>query len=170
MFFSFINNGFSKAFAMTGWRLGFMCAPKAIAAAALKIHQYTIMCAPTASQFAAIAALRDGRETEYEQVEYMRRDYDRRRKFAVAMLNDMGLDCFEPTGAFYCFPDASRVAADGESFAQGLLKSKLVAVVPGSAFGASGKTHIRCTYASSIKTLNIAFDRMNEYIKSIKRG
>ncbi len=165
-----VLNGFSKAFAMTGWRLGFFCAPKPITDAALKIHQYTIMCAPTASQFAAIAALRDGRETEYENVEYMRNDYDRRRKFTVAMLRDMGLDCFEPTGAFYCFPDVSSLGTDGESFAQDLLKTKLVAVVPGLAFGESGKTHIRCTYASSIKTLNLAFDRMKGYIESVKRG
>ena len=98
----------------------------------------------------------------------MRSDYDRRRKFATAMLNDMGLDCFEPTGAFYCFPDVSSVSDSGESFAEELLKQKLVAVVPGSAFGKSGHKHVRCTYASSVKTLNLAFDRMREFIK--RRG
>ncbi|MCM1367908.1 MAG: aminotransferase class I/II-fold pyridoxal phosphate-dependent enzyme [Roseburia sp.] len=162
-----VLNGFSKAFAMTGWRIGYFCAPKAVAAAALKIHQYTIMCAPTASQQAALAALEDGRETEYEQVEYMRAEYDRRRSFTVAMLNDMGLDCFTPYGAFYAFPDVSRYAASGDEFAEKLLRAQKVAVVPGSAFGGGGKNNVRCTYASSIKTLNKAFDRMREYIKTL---
>ncbi|MDE7464516.1 MAG: aminotransferase class I/II-fold pyridoxal phosphate-dependent enzyme [Clostridiales bacterium] len=158
-------NGFSKAFAMTGWRIGFLCAPKPVTDAALKIHQYTIMCAPTASQQAAYAALKDGRETDYEQVEEMRAEYDRRRRFAVAMLGDMGLDCFTPGGAFYCFPDVSAYAADGESFAQGLLRTQKVAVVPGSAFGTSGKNNIRLTYASSVKTLNTAFGRIREFLR-----
>lgn len=160
-------NGFSKAFAMTGWRVGWLCAPKPVADAALKIHQYTIMCAPTASQQAAYAALKDGRETDYERVEEMREEYDRRRKFTAAMLDDMGLDCFVPGGAFYCFPDVSKFAADGESFAEELLKSQKVAVVPGTAFGASGKNNVRLTYASSVKTLNTAFSRMRAFLKSL---
>ncbi len=161
-------NGFSKAFAMTGWRVGWLCAPKPVADAALKIHQYTIMCAPTASQEAAYAALKDGRETEYEKAEEMRDEYDRRRKFTVAMLGDMGLDCFMPGGTFYCFPDVSKVAADGESFAERLLKAQKVAVVPGTAFGECGKNNVRLTYASSVKTLNTAFSRMREFIKEGK--
>lgn len=158
-------NGFSKAFAMTGWRVGWFAAPAPVTAAALKVHQYTIMCAPTASQEAAYTALKDGRETDYEQVEVMRDEYDRRRKYSVAMLNDMGLDCYAPGGAFYCFPDVSGVCADGEVFAQSLLKEKKVAVVPGSAFGENGKTHVRITYASSLKTLTAAFERMSDFIK-----
>ncbi len=158
-------NGFSKAFAMTGWRIGWFAAPKPVTDAALKIHQYTIMCAPTASQEAALAALRDGRETDYANIEEMRDEYDRRRKLTVSALNDMGLECFMPGGAFYCFPNVSGMAENGEAFAEGLLMEKKVAVVPGSAFGAAGENHVRCTYASSIKMLNIAFERMREYIK-----
>ncbi len=161
-----VINGFSKAFAMTGWRLGYLLAPREVCAAALKIHQYTIMCAPTASQCAAIAALIDGRENDYEQVEYMRAEYDRRRKFTVAMLRDMGLDVYEPRGAFYCFPDVTRYAKDGDTFAEELLKSQKVAVVPGSAFGACGAGHVRCTYASSVKTLDVAFERIRAFLKT----
>ena len=118
-------NGFSKAFAMTGWRIGWLCAPRPVADAALKIHQYTIMCAPTASQEAAYAALRDGRDNDYERVEEMRAEYDRRRKFAVGMLGDMGLTCFEPKGAFYVFPEVEkRTGMDGESFAENLLRAQ----------------------------------------------
>lgn len=163
-------NGFSKAFAMTGWRIGWLCAPKPVADAALKVHQYTIMCAPTASQEAAYAALKDGRETEYEQVESMRAEYDRRRRFTVGMLCDMGLECVTPCGAFYAFPNVEKFAADGEEFAEKLLKSQKVAVVPGSAFGACGKKHVRCTYASSIKALDTAFERMRTFVKELKRS
>ncbi len=165
-----VLNGFSKAFAMTGWRIGYFCAPKPVCDAAVKIHQYTIMCAPTAGQEAAYAALKDGRETEYEQVEYMRSEYDRRRGFTVAMLNDMGLDCFAPGGAFYVFPDVSAFADSGDEFARELLTAQKVAVVPGSAFGNCGAKNIRCTYASSIKMLNKAFDRMREFLRARGRS
>lgn len=165
-----VLNGFSKAFAMTGWRIGYFCAPKPVCDAAVKIHQYTIMCAPTAGQEAAYAALKDGRETEYEQVEYMRSEYDRRRGFTVAMLNDMGLDCFAPGGAFYVFPDVSAFADSGDEFARELLTAQKVAVVPGSAFGNCGAKNIRCTYASSIKMLNKAFDRMREFLRGRGRS
>lgn len=165
-----VLNGFSKAFAMTGWRIGYFCAPKPVCDAAVKIHQYTIMCAPTAGQEAAYAALKDGRETEYEQVEYMRSEYDRRRGFTVAMLNDMGLDCFAPGGAFYVFPDVSAFADSGDEFARELLTAQKVAVVPGSAFGNCGAKNIRCTYASSIKMLNKAFDRMHEFLRGRGRS
>lgn len=160
-----VINGFSKAFAMTGWRIGWLCAPKPVSAAALKIHQYTIMCAPTASQEAAYAALKDGRETEYEEVELMRSEYDRRRKFTVGMLTDMGLNCFMPGGAFYAFPDVSKFAGSGEAFAENLLRAQKVAVVPGNAFGACGKYNVRCTYASSIKTLDAALDRIRAFLR-----
>ena len=159
-----VINGFSKAFAMTGWRIGYMCAPAPVTAAALKIHQYTIMCAPTASQAAAKEALRDGRENGYENIERMRNEYDKRRKFAVAALNDMGLSCHLPGGAFYAFPDVSRVAENGEAFAEKLLKTQKVAVVPGGAFGSRGAKHIRCTYAANVQTLEIAFERMRRFI------
>lgn len=160
-----VINGFSKAFAMTGWRIGWLCAPKPVSAAALKIHQYTIMCAPTASQEAAYVALKDGRETEYEEVELMRSEYDRRRKFTVGMLIDMGLNCFVPGGAFYVFPDVSKYAESGEVFAENLLRVQKVAVVPGDAFGACGKHNVRCTYASSIKTLDAALDRIRAFLR-----
>lgn len=158
-------NGFSKAFAMTGWRLGYLCAPLEVANAALKIHQYVIMCAPTASQEAAYCALRDGRENDYARVEEMRDEYDRRRKLTVAMLNDMGLDCFTPCGAFYAFADVTRFCKDDEAFAASLLNSQHVVVVPGTAFGGGGKGHVRCTYASSVKMLNRAFERMREFLR-----
>lgn len=161
--------GFSKAFAMTGWRIGWFSAPKPVTDAAIKIHQYTIMCAATASQEAACAALVDGRQTDYEQIEYMRNEYEKRMRFSVAMLTDMGLDCFTPGGAFYCFPSVAKFSDDGENFAQNLLQTKKVVVVPGSAFGGGGVNHIRCTYASSIKTLNTAFERMKDFITETKR-
>lgn len=162
-------NGFSKAFAMTGWRVGWLCAPKPVCDAALKVHQYTIMCAPTASQQAAVTALKDGRQTGYARVEEMREEYDRRRKFTVAALNDMGLKCAAPQGAFYCFPDVSRFAKNGDGFAERLLRTQKVAVVPGSAFGKSGKNNVRITYASSLKTLEEAFSRMREFLKSVRK-
>ncbi len=164
-----VINGFSKAFAMTGWRVGYVCAPKEILIPILKIHQYVIMCAPTCSQYASCDALRIGREHEFDVVEEMREDYDGRRKFLVSALRRAGLDCFEPKGAFYCFPSVKKLGMTGEEFADKLLKSKHVAVVPGSAFGESGKYHIRCCYATSIKNLRIAVDRIAEFIEEIKK-
>lgn len=164
-----VINGFSKAFAMTGWRVGYVCAPKEILTPILKIHQYVIMCAPTCSQYASYDALRIGREHEFDVVEEMREDYDGRRKFLVSSLRRAGLDCFEPKGAFYCFPSVKKLGMTGEEFADKLLKSKHVAVVPGSAFGESGKYHIRCCYATSIKNLRIAVDRIAEFIEEIKK-
>lgn len=162
-------NGFSKAFAMTGWRVGYVCAPSEILAPILKIHQYVIMCAPTCSQYASLDALRIGREHDFDVVEEMREDYDGRRKFLVSALRKAGLDCFEPKGAFYCFPSVKKLGMTGEEFADKLLKSKHVAVVPGNAFGESGKYHIRCCYATSIKNLRIAVDRIAEFIKEITK-
>lgn len=155
-------SGFSKAFAMTGWRLGYAAAPKPILEAMLKIHQYTIMCAPSASQYAGLAALKTGREDGYASVAEMREKYDLRRRFLVTEFNDMGLDCFEPKGAFYVFPSVKRTGLDGEAFAEKLLEEKHVAVVPGEAFGLSGKYHVRCSYATGMRDLETAVRRIRE--------
>ena len=163
-------NGFSKAFAMTGWRIGYLAAPKELVAPMLKIHQYAIMCAPTCSQYAALDALKIGRETDYTVVNEMRDDYDARRRFLVNALRIAGLSCFEPKGAFYVFPSVKELGITGEEFANGLLKSKKVAVVPGSAFGESGKYHVRCCYASSLKNLKVATERIAEYVEELKKS
>ena len=136
-------NGFSKAYAMTGWRLGYLCAPKEICDAALKIHQYAMMSAPTASQFAAIEALKSGEEAKDEMVA----EYRIRRNLFVKGLNDIGLSCHLPQGAFYAFPSIESTGLSDEEFAERLLKEQQVAVVPGSAFGESGKGHVRTCYA-----------------------
>ena len=164
-----MSNSFSKAFAMTGWRIGYACAPRELIKPMLKIHQYAIMCAPTAGQYAALTALKVGRENDYEAVREMRDDYNARRKFLVEALRKSGLSCFEPKGAFYVFPSVKELGITGEEFAEGLLKAKKVAVVPGSAFGESGKYHVRCCYASSLKNLKIATERIAEYIKELKK-
>lgn len=159
-------NGFSKAFAMTGWRVGFVCAPEEIDKAMLKIHQYSILCAPRMGQHAAAAALAEGFSDGFAGVEEMRAEYDKRRRFLVRAFNDMGLDCFEPRGAFYVFPSVKRTGMDGEEFANGLLMQQRVAVVPGSAFGQCGADHIRCSYATSMTQLSEAVDRIGKYLKS----
>ena len=159
-------NGFSKAFAMTGWRVGFVCAPEEIDKAMLKIHQYSILCAPRMGQHAAAAALAEGFSDGFAGVEEMRAEYDKRRRFLVRAFNDMGLDCFEPRGAFYVFPSVKRTGMDGEKFANGLLMQQRVAVVPGSAFGQCGADHIRCSYATSMTQLSEAVDRIGKYLKS----
>ena len=161
-------NGFSKSFAMTGWRLGFMCAPKELIAGIKKIHQYTIMCAPTASQYAAIAALKEGLEDDFNSVSLMREEYNKRRRFLLSRLNDMGLDCFEPKGAFYVFPSVKTTGLDGDEFSLKLLEKQKVAVVPGSAFGESGKNFVRISYAYSIKAIDEALDRIEKFLKEIK--
>ncbi len=159
-------NGFSKAFAMTGWRVGFVCAPEEIDKAMLKIHQYSILCAPRMGQHAAVAALAEGFSDGFAAVEEMRAEYDKRRRFLVRAFNDMGLDCFEPRGAFYVFPSVKRTGMSGEEFANGLLMQQRVAVVPGSAFGQCGADHIRCSYATSMAQLSEAMDRIEKYLKS----
>lgn len=161
-------NGFSKAFAMTGWRVGYVAAPEEILTQILKIHQYVIMCAPTAGQFGALEALKSGKLNDFKDVKYMRDDYDSRRKFLVKALRDAGLDCFEPKGAFYCFPSVKKLGVTGEEFAEGLLRAKKVAVVPGNAFGESGEYHVRCCYATSMENLKIATERIAEYVSEIK--
>ena len=161
-------NGFSKAFAMTGWRLGYLMAPKGIVDAVYKIHQYGIMCAPTMSQFAGLEALRSGMSDGFRAVDKMRLEYDKRRKYLVNQLNDMGLHCFEPEGAFYVFPCVKSTGMTGDEFAERLLESQNVAVVPGSAFGEEGRDFIRISYAYSIKDIDVALARIRAFLAQIK--
>ncbi len=156
--------GFSKAFAMTGWRMGFVCAPPDIDEAMFKIHQYAIMCAPTMSQYAAIEALKDGFSDNFATVEEMRDSYDKRRKFVLCSLREIGLHCFEPQGAFYAFPSVKSTGMNGEEFAGGLLQQNKVAVVPASAFGKFGENNVRISYATSMASLSEAFDRMAKFL------
>ncbi len=159
--------GFSKAFAMTGWRMGFVCAPAEIDEAMFKIHQYGIMCAPTMSQYAAIEALKDGFSDGFATVEEMRDSYDKRRKFVLCSLQEIGLHCFEPQGAFYAFPSVKAANLSGEEFAERLLKEQKVAVVPGSAFGAFGGNNVRISYATSMNSLSQAFERMSTFLRDL---
>ncbi len=156
-------NGFSKAYAMTGWRLGYLCAPKEICDAALKIHQYAMMSAPTTSQFAAIEALKSGEEAKDEMVA----EYRIRRNLFVKGLNDIGLSCHLPQGAFYAFPSIESTGLSDEEFAERLLKEQQVAVVPGSAFGESGKGHVRTCYAVDRPRLTEAVRRIGEFVESL---
>ncbi len=158
-------NGFSKAFAMTGWRVGFACGARALLDVMNKIHQYTIMCAPRQSQTAAEEALRLGRENGYEDVQQMRSSYDRRRRLMVDGFRKMGLDCFEPYGAFYVFPSIRRTGLSSEEFCARLLREKHVAAIPGTAFGPCGEGNIRCCYATALDKLNIALERMAAFVK-----
>ena len=160
--------GFSKAFAMTGWRMGFVCAPPEIDEAMFKIHQYGIMCAPTMSQYAAIEALKDGFSDNFATVEEMRESYDKRRKFVLYSLKEIGFHCFEPQGAFYAFPSVRSTGMDAETFAGSLLKEQKVAVVPGNAFGQFGESNVRISYATSMTALDEAFTRMEKFLKSSK--
>lgn len=161
-----ILNGFSKAFSMTGWRIGFLCAPKELARVILKIHQYVIMCAPTPSQYAALAALTEGLEDGFSVVEEMRNEYDKRRRFVYESLKSMGLETFEPLGAFYIFPQVSALGLDGDGFAEELLAAQAVAVVPGSAFGTFGKDNVRISYAYSMRDLDRAIERIQKFISA----
>lgn len=160
--------GFSKAFAMTGWRLGFVCAPPEIDEAMFKIHQYAMLCAPVMSQHAAVAALQDGFSDGFATVAEMRESYDKRRKFVLYSLSEIGLSCFEPQGAFYAFPSVKSSGMDGEEFANGLLKSGKVAVVPGGAFGSFGKDNVRISYAVSLNSLSAAFEKMDAFLRENK--
>ena len=157
-------NGFSKAFAMTGWRVGYACGSSEIISVMNKIHQYAIMCAPRQGQVAAAAALRLGRESNYESVISMRDSYDRRRRLMLSAFREMGLDCFEPFGAFYVFPSIRLTGMSSEEFCSRLLQEKNVAAVPGNAFGQSGEGHIRCCYATAVDKINIALDRMADFV------
>ena len=161
-------NGFSKAFAMTGWRVGYACGPKEIISVMNKIHQYGIMCAPRMGQVAAEEALRLGRENDYEDVIAMRESYDRRRRLMVESFRAMGLHCFEPYGAFYVFPSIRSTGLTSEEFCSRLLMEKNVAAVPGNAFGPCGEGNIRCCYATALDKLNIALDRIAQFVKELK--
>lgn len=159
-----VINGFSKSHAMTGWRLGYAVGPEEIIAQMIKIHQFAIMCAPTNSQYAAVEALRNGDE----MVEKMKESYDQRRKFLMHAFKKMGMDCFEPFGAFYAFPSIQRFGITSEEFAQGLLLEEKVAVVPGTAFGDCGEGFLRISYASSLENLKEAMVRMERYMNRLK--
>ncbi len=156
-------NGFSKAFAMTGWRLGYACAPEHILTQMLKIHQFCIMCAPTNSQYAAVEALRNGDN----DVESMRDEYNVRRRYLLKCFKDMGLDCFEPFGAFYIFPSIRKFNMTSDEFATRFLREKKVAVVPGNAFGDSGEGFIRISYAYSLSDLKVAIGRLREFVEEL---
>ena len=158
-------NGFSKSYAMTGWRLGYACAPKEIIKQMTKIHQYTIMCAPTISQYAAIEALRNGDE----DVRMMKESYNQRRRYLMKAFEEMGLKCFEPYGAFYVFPCIKEFGMTSEEFATRLLQEERVAAVPGTAFGLSGEGFLRISYAYSIHNLKIAMERLNRFITKLRR-
>ena len=156
-------NGFSKAYAMTGWRLGYAAAPHMILEQMLKIHQYAIMCAPTTSQYAAVSDMRQGNK----DVAMMRGSYSKGRRFLMNAYREMGLDCFEPMGAFYTFPNISRFGMTSEEFATRFLEEEKVAVVPGTAFGACGEGFIRVSYAYSLKNLKEALGRMERFVKRL---
>ena len=160
-------NGFSKAFAMTGWRLGYILAPLPLIKQMLKIHQYTILCAPITSQSAAIEALNHGFDTDFSDVRSMRREYNRRRNFLVRQFNDMGLSCFEPLGAFYVFPCIRSTGLSSDDFCQRLLQEHHVAAVPGTAFGTCGEGFIRCSYACSMDHLIEACKRIRAFLETL---
>jgi len=153
--------GFSKAYAMTGWRIGYAAAPADILGMIRKVHQYTIMCAPTVSQYAALAALREGEP----YVQEMTAEYDRRRRLIVDGMNEIGLKCFEPQGAFYAFPSIEITGMDGNTFAETLLNEEKVAVVPGSAFGEAGEGFVRCSYATAYEKIEEALERLHRFVR-----
>ena len=160
-----IVNGFSKAYAMTGWRLGYLAGPSPIISQMLKIHQYAIMSSPTTSQYAAIVAMRDCDN----EVEEMKKQYDMRRRYLVKAFNDMGLDCFTPEGAFYVFPCIKSTGLSSEEFCEKLLRSKKVAVVPGGAFGSSGEGFVRVSYSYSLDHLMEATKRIGEFMENLRK-
>ncbi|HSK69876.1 MAG TPA: aminotransferase class I/II-fold pyridoxal phosphate-dependent enzyme [Candidatus Limnocylindria bacterium] len=162
-----VISGFSKAFAMTGFRLGYLCAPEPIVAAVSRIHQYTIMCASRQSQVAAWNALRQGRQNNYAEVQKMRESYDRRRRLTLQAFTDMGLPAFEPKGAFYMFPSIKSTGLTSDVFCERLLLEKHVVCVPGGAFGESGEGHIRCCYATATEKLLEAFERISAFLGSL---
>ncbi len=153
-------NGFSKAYAMTGWRLGYVCAPENILSQMLKIHQFAIMCAPTTSQCAAVEAMRNGDKDVAE----MTQSYNQRRRFLLNEFRQMGLECFEPYGAFYVFPNIKKYGMTSEEFAERLLEEEKVAVVPGTAFGDCGEGYVRISYAYSLERLKLALDRIKSFL------
>jgi aminotransferase len=158
-------SGFSKAFAMTGWRMGYACGHPDLMAAMLKIHQYTVMCAPIMAQYAALEALQHGMEEKDRMVEA----YNQRRRLVVKGFRDIGLDCHEPQGAFYAFPSIVSTGLTSEQFAQRLLDEANVAAVPGDVFGLGGEGHIRCSYATSVTNLTEALDRIGNFVHRVKQ-
>ncbi|MBN1776802.1 MAG: aminotransferase class I/II-fold pyridoxal phosphate-dependent enzyme [Clostridiales bacterium] len=160
-------NGFSKAFAMTGWRIGYACAPAPLMENIVKIHQYAIMCAPNQAQVAAEEALKRGREDDYADITVMRESYNRRRRLMFDSFRKMGLSCFEPLGAFYVFPSIKKTGLTSETFCERLLKEKEVACVPGTAFGACGEGFIRCCYATALDKLTVALERIDDFIHNL---
>jgi len=158
-----VVGGFSKAYAMTGWRLGYAIGPVEIIEQMLKIHQYAIMCAPSVSQYAGIEALRNGDK----DVETMRREFNGRRRFLMHSFKEMGLDCFTPYGAFYCFPNIGKFGMSSEEFALRLLSEQRLAVVPGTAFGDCGEGFIRISYAYSLDSLKKAMERLGRFISAL---
>lgn len=159
-------SGFSKAFAMTGWRMGYACGHREIIAAMLKIHQYTVMCAPIMAQYAALEALQHGLEEKDRMVE----SYNQRRRLVVKGFREIGLDCHEPQGAFYAFPSIASTGMSSETFAQRLLEEAGVAAVPGDVFGLGGEGHLRCSYATSVTQLTEALDRIGNFVHQLKQG
>lgn len=159
-------NGFSKSYAMTGWRLGYACGPSNIISQMTKIHQFAIMCAPTTSQYAAVSALKNGDE----DVEKMRQSYNQRRRYLMNEFKEMGIPCFEPFGAFYVFPNISRYGMTSEEFATELLKKEKVAVVPGTAFGDSGEGFVRISYAYSLERLKEALGRIRHFVSEFEQN
>ena len=162
-------NGFSKAFAMTGWRLGYLCAPAPLRNVMLKIHQFGLMCASTNAQYAGLEVLQSGFEDDFASVTSMRAQYDMRRKYLVASLNEMGLECQMPQGAFYAFPCVRSTGLDGTQFTEALLAAQRLAVVPGEAFGQCGKDHVRISYAYSMEKIAAALARMRRFVADIRR-
>ena len=159
-------DGFSKAFAMTGWRLGYACGPEHIIKQMTKIHQFAIMCAPTTSQYAAVEALKNGED----DVKAMRQEYNQRRRYLMNVFKEMGLECFEPFGAFYVFPCIKEFGMTSEEFATKFLEEERVAAVPGSAFGDSGEGFLRISYAYSLDNLKIAMERLKQFVKNLRNN
>ena len=160
-----VVNGFSKSHAMTGWRMGYVCAPQPVIAAMTKLHQFGIMSAPTTSQYAAIEAMRNGDK----DIEHMREEYDSRRRYLVENLNRIGLECFEPKGAFYVFPCIKSSGLTSEEFCERFLMEEKVAVIPGTAFGAGGEGFVRACYAASMKDIAEAVSRMDNFLQNLRR-
>jgi aminotransferase len=157
-------HGFSKAFAMTGFRIGYACAPAILTEAMMKVHQYAILCANTMAQHAALEALEHGAR----EVDQMRKEYESRRNFIVRSFNDLGLECFHPLGAFYVFPRITSSGLNSRDFSLQLLEKKRVACVPGPAFGPSGEGFVRCSYATSLDQIKIAIDRIADFLKEAR--
>ena len=160
-----VVNGFSKSHAMTGWRMGYVCAPQPVIAAMTKLHQFGIMSAPTTSQYAAIEAMRSGDE----DIAHMREEYDSRRRYLVENLNRIGLDCFEPKGAFYVFPCIRSSGLSSDEFCERFLREEKVAVIPGTAFGPGGEGYVRACYASSMRDLTESISRLDNFLQNLRR-